>query len=389
MSLLDFVRGEARFTVVMDSPERAVNLLHRSIAVRKIKMEGNKLEFCCNFSSCDTAERIICECAGKIEKKKCIGILYFLSKYKKRTGLFVGLASALMCIFLSTFFIWDIRIEGNESVPDREVIEQLEKIGFKPGLIKKRVNTESIVNFLLINEERLSWAAINFDGTVAHVEVREAKIGRLVPKKKNVNLVASSNGIIIRVDALDGSAAVAKGDTVLRGQLLVSAFVEKRTGGSLLRGARGYVWAKTQHGYVVEVPLEYCEKRLTGKENKKIQISILGKKFDLSYLNKQNYGMADCRVYDGKLRINEKIYLPVDIKLENVREYEIYTKRRSEKQALEEASNIAKARLSTEYPHFTTAEINEDYIVKDGKLIYTCNFSGVENIAEPLEFELS
>ena len=158
---------------------------------------------------------------------------------------------------------------------------------------------------------------------------------------------------------------------------------------ALLKGARGYVYASTDHGYVVEVPLEYSEMIPTGREKRRISLSVLGKKIDFSVFGNRRFNSSFSKVYDGKLRINEKMYLPLDVRCEKIIEYERKEEKRSKEKALEIAKKTAMSRLKEEYTSFTLAQTREDYEIVDGKLVYTCLFSGIENIAQPLEFELS
>lgn len=389
MGILEFIEARVYYTVKTDKPEIFVNALRKSVDIKNIETQEEIFKFSCSYRFSDTADAILKEKNAKIADKRCFGILYTLKKYKKRAGLFAGLVLSLLFIFISSLYVWDIRIEGNETVSDSTVLQRLKDIGFDVGVRKKSVDLDSVVNHLLINENSLSWASINFDGTVAHVEVREAAIGVPAEKKENVNLVASHNGIIIRVDALDGSAVVGKGDTVVKGQLLVSAFVEKRTGGSLLKGARGYVWANTEHSYRVEVPYIYTTKQYTGNSFYDIKLKVLGKEIKIPRFATEKYRESDVQFYSGKIRISESMYLPLDVESKRVMEYKSSNVRRTQKGALELAKKTALERLKNEYPSFVTASADEDYAEDGEKLIYTCTYSGVENIAQPLEFVLS
>ena len=312
-----------------------------------------------------------------------------LESLKKRTGLIAGCLMFLAAVYLSSFFVWEIRVEGNEKLGEKEVIGMLEKVGFCEGVLKKSVNVKDIADSVLINEDAVSWIAINLDGSVAHVEIKEALPAKPVPKKQNVNLVASTNGIILRVDAHEGGTMINKGDVVVKGQLLVSAFVEKRTGGSLLRGARGFVWAETERRIRVSVPYEYLRKEYTENENNQYVFSFLGKDLSVSLPFQTQGKIYDCTVKSEKLMLGENIILPITLTTKTKREYAEHKTRRTQKQALEIARKSAKEKLYEISPHFTLSEMKEEYCKEDGMLVYTCTFTGVENIAKELEFELS
>lgn len=389
MSFLYFCKGGAEFKVRIDNPEMIVNKLRHEIAISDIYISSDVLSFSCFYSQRKKVYEIIEKYNCEKLSVKLKGLPFVFSKYKKRAGLFFGALFMSVCIFASSFFVWDISVEGNENVPGEEILRELERAGFCIGMLKKNVDIERCVNMLLVNEDRLSWAAINFDGTLAHVEVKEAKIGKKQEVKENVNLVASHNGIIIRADALDGKSVVEKGESVIKGQLLVSAFMDKRTGGSVLTGARGYVWANTERCYTIVVPLDFHEKKLTGRFGIKYAFSVLGKTVVLPYIGKNNFDKSNEVVEKVSVCFGDNFRLPLKVTTAKTSEYECVEKKRTESQALELARSMAEMRLSEDSIGFTIADIDEKFYYEDERLVYTCIFDGVENIAKELEFELS
>lgn len=389
MNLFGIMGGRVNYKVRSLRANEIIDAVRKNATVREIAFKDeNLLEFCVAYKDRKLVDKMLEETSAECLERRSTGLICFLSGYKKRAGLITGMLLTAFLLVYSSLFIWDIRVEGNENVSDGEIIELLGKNGFYKGLRKRSADTERAVNMLLVQDDRISWAAINFEGTVAHVEVKEAKIFKKEDKKENVNLVASHDGIIVRADALSGSSSVAKGDTVIKGQLLVSAFVEKRTGGYLLKGARGNVWAITKRSYVVTVPLEYNEKRYTGNSQTSYTFSFLGREIGVNNLFNHKYESADSYEYVENLNLLGKIVLPVQMKRQTVSEYTVGKVRRTEKEALQKAQKMAKERLGEDSPDFVLADISESYTVED-VLVYECTFEGVENIAVPLEFDVS
>ena len=390
MNLFDYLCGIAEYNAEIPDVEGFLNGVRKKVSVKKLMhLEGGAVHFTCFYRERAIAEEKISLAGGRILKRTYHGLPVFLVRMKKRAGLVAGVLLSALAIAFSSMFVWEIRVEGNEKLSEQIVIEMLKKAGFQEGMMKKNVDVKAVTDRLLINEDEVSWMAINFDGTVAHVEMKEAKLAIPYKKKENVNLVASTNGIILRVDALEGGTKVTKGEAVTKGQLLVSAFVDKRTGGSLLRGARGYVWANTEREFLVEVPLQYCIKQYTGKQEKSFSITFLGVTVDLENPFIKSSEKTECRISEDKLTLFHKIVLPVLVNRTEKSEYTEYKARRSKKEALEMARNTAKDRLCDISPEFVTADMDETYTYEDEKLVYKCIFRGVENIARELEFELS
>lgn len=390
MTFNDFLKGLCFCKVRCKNTELFINIIRKKTSVKRLKyIDENTISFVCFLNE----EKEIVSAAEKNNSEilsiKFKGMPVILKELKKRTGLLAGSLVFVLLVAASTFFIWEIRVEGNERISSAEIELMLSRAGLCEGMLKKGVDVKSIVNKVLISNDELSWLAVNFDGTVAHVEVKEAKIGVPEEKKENVNLVASNNGIIMRVDALEGESVVSAGDAVEKGSLLVSAFVEKRTGGSLLRGARGFVWAQTERKYRVNVPLEYCEKAYTGKEKSTVRITFLGRQliFSPPFFSKPSLFERTVVDVDSKVSSDKKLPFEIDLIKETV--FTLYKRRRPENVALEIARDNAMERLELQNPSFKMTECTEKYEINDNILVYDCVFCGVENIAQKMEFELS
>ena len=197
-----FFNGCVKYKIKCERKHELIDAVRQNAVVRGIKTtDDDSVEFYVLYRDRKTVDKIFENINCEISETKSKGFGYFVSGYKRRAGLAVGMLVTLLMLFFSAQYVWDIRVEGNDSVKASEIIELLEKNGFGIGVKKNSVDTKSVVNMLLVADDRISWAAINFDGTVAHVEVKEARIAVREDKKENVNLVASHDGIIIRTDA--------------------------------------------------------------------------------------------------------------------------------------------------------------------------------------------
>lgn len=388
MNLFYYLRGITAFTVETKKPAKLINALRENVAVRNIKPVGDgQIEFVCFYDGTKKTRNLITMEKARIVSEKSCGLLHLFYRYRKRVGIFVTSLAVFAFLMISQLFVWEIRVEGNEKIMDSEVIAVLEKIGFREGVYKRGVDIDSLVNNFLILEKRVSWIAVNFDGSVAHVEIREGKNPEIYSKKKNVNLVASHDGIILRADVLEGGSLVAKGDVVHKGQLLVSAFVD-RDGKSTLRGARGSVWANTEREITVYVPLKYGEKQYTGKEINRYQAKVLGLKTPV-LLPKSKESVFSVESTEIKGMLDGKYRFPFTVYHNKYRHYITVSKRRTEKQALEMAREKSYELLLKNSPDFKVASKDEEYSAIENVFVYKCVYSGVENIAKQMEFEIS
>lgn len=215
---------------------------------------------------------------------KKIGFPFFIAKYKKRFGFLLGIIIFISFLQFMSCFVWSIEVVGNHKLKDQEILEQCKQIGIYEGIRKTSVNPKIQKEKLLLNSEKLAWASLNIEGcrlTVNVSEVKEVAEDNTIPS----NLKASADGIIKKVDITSGNCVVKVGDTVSKGDILVSGIIEKPEGTRFVHSI-GTVTAKTERSIVVSGQFERDIEIETGKERSKSVLSFFGIKLPL-YLGKE------------------------------------------------------------------------------------------------------
>ena len=205
---------------------------------------------------------------------------------------------------------------------------------------------------------------------------------------KTVNIVAKRDGVIVRVDALDGGKEVQTGEVVTKGQLLISAFMETRKSGFVLRSARGNVFAKTVHDFEVRVPLKVWKKNYTGNSKKQTTLYILGKRVPLITFGKKNYEYQDTSKEITKLTLFETISFPVRVEIKHKTEYKPEIVTRSENDAKEIAMQKLEEKIEKELVDAKILSKNTDYTLEKNCVVLSCSVECIEDIAKELEFEI-
>lgn len=171
-----------------------------------------------------------------------------------------GAAAALaVCVLLNVWcsgHIWQIHVKGNEQVPTADILETLETLGLYEGSAIRDTDVDRLYLEYLLKENRVTWMHINIEGVTAEVEISErAATPEKTPDKKEIcNIVAKCDGVISRVDVYSGGKEVTGGESVVKGQLLISSFFETRMSGFLLRRAKGTVLAQTEPVFEMKIP---------------------------------------------------------------------------------------------------------------------------------------
>ena len=269
--LINRVRGQVWLRVMCPYPERVLNLCSaRKLAFWDLEWEGAET-FTCRMSRGD--HRVLSRAAEKldctIEIVRREGAPYTLAKLRHRQALAVGIAACGAAVLIGSFFVWDIQIAGNETVPREVILRSLENNGVHRGCFGFALNGEDIRNHVLLEIPELSWVAVNVSGCRANVEVRERRTApKPLDRKTPCNLVARRDGLVLRVQALGGVPQVLKGMSVTEGQLLISGVEDTGTFGTRFTAGLGSVEGRTWYTLTANVPLTGVEKRYTGREKR-------------------------------------------------------------------------------------------------------------------------
>ncbi|MDR1692168.1 MAG: sporulation protein YqfD [Oscillospiraceae bacterium] len=322
---VNLLRGFVRIGVECPYPERFINLC----AVHHIAFWGAdrigelRLEATIPARCLPQAEAFAVKLGGSLTAIKQRGALFFLERFKRRYVLITGLLLCIAALFISNRYIWEFTVEGNKTVPSEAILEALREIGIKTGSPASAVDIVDIRNKVLMKLDGLSWITVNVSGSRAAVVVRERVAKPLIyPRNTPVNIVAAKPGLITRIDALAGAAQVFPGDTVRKGQLLVSGLIDSSQVGVRLVNARADVTARTWTELKAITPVGAVGKRYTGRETKRYALVFAGSRVNLYRNTGQPYAMCDKISKTQSLRVGGGFSFPVALVTETFTEYE-------------------------------------------------------------------
>lgn len=156
----------------------------------------------------------------KIHQKKGWPFLY--RSLLRRKMLLFGAAVLVGLLIYGSSFIFFIKVEGFEGNEERQLIGRLAKLGLKPGVSRREVLAKKnlIEKEVMIGMPEAVWLSISIHGVVAEVTVVKRKTPP-VPLGP-CDLVAAKGGVISRLVVIRGQPVVKEGDTVAKGDLLIS-----------------------------------------------------------------------------------------------------------------------------------------------------------------------
>ena len=287
------------------------------------------------------------KCKVKIEKKS--GIPFFVNKYRKRKIFAVAVLVIAIFIFILTKFIWNIEVYGNENISTEEITNLVKDYGIEIGKLKFNINTDKISNSIRLNREDLSWIGIKIQGTNVIITVEEAiKAPEIIDKNEMCNIVAKKDAIISKIVVQSGTARVAVGDEVKKGDLLVEGIMEGELLGPREVHAEANIYGKNI--FEKEKKEEFIQnmKVETGKKEEKNEICI--NKFKINF----NKGVSKFKNYDTissnqKVKFFSNFYLPIEIKKTIYKEITNEVKTYSEEELKEKIKKELEEEMELEY----------------------------------------
>lgn len=308
------------------------------------------------------------KCRVRILKKR--GLPFLSSRYRKRKTFLAGAFLFVLLMCTMTSFVWSIEISGNKNLTVEFVEKALAENGIKPGAPKLSINTEKAVTRLMTNVEELAWISIDIKGTKVKVQLRERKpLPQMVPKNEPCSIVAVKDGMIRQIVVTDGIEAVKEGDTVKKGQLLISGSIPIKNEETKFRlvHAMGSVSARTWYEAVCPVKLEEVTKVRTGRESRNYTVVLFAKKLELFH-KKTSYEEYESTEVRHKLTIGENLVFPFEIVVDTRYENRLETRQISEEEAKTEAMENAWKTVMDEMPPETPIIKSDTAFVEDDEL---------------------
>ena len=297
--------------------------------------------------------------------------------------------SALISLFLSGL-VWDVRVDGNHSIPDAAIISELERCGFSVGNIWSLVDLSEVEIKVLSECEDIGWININRRGTVAYVTVMERKYGtddKAEIDYRYSNIVASTDCVIEDITVKRGRAVVKKGDTVKKGDVLVLGTLPIEAGGGFCR-ADAVITGRVNDTVSVAVSRNYEQKIELRRQCRTICLEIFG--VNINIFKKYGNLSESCDIIEeiNPLTLLGKCKLPVTVKKSYEKTYGTQSLSYTDTELVEVATARLRAKTAARLELADLMKIRtEGRFTEDGYEI-TNYISLCESVAEYAPFEV-
>lgn len=256
------------------------------------------------------------------------GGLAAMLRWRRRWGFVAGAVLAFLAMAVLSRFVLVVEVTGNETVPTAVILTELQRLGVRAGAYGPSLDRTALANEALIALPELSFMAINLHGTRVEVVVREVEqVPEMLDEDTPADVVAAADGIILDIHTSAGRAMFEDGDTVAKGEVLISGDVELRKPegsdydiGKLVVRAAGEVTARTWRELEASIPLAAQVKKYTGRERTLWSAEILWGTLEFYGNSSISYEKYDKITQDHTLTLFGRT-LPFGIRQVTCREY--------------------------------------------------------------------
>lgn len=149
------------------------------------------------------------KCKMKIEGKK--GLPFLMNRYRKRKIFFILLLLILICMIVTSRFVWNIEVEGLENISKEEIISNLAECGLNVGTLKSKINSQEIINKVRLKRDDIAWMNIDLSGTNVIVKIVETtEKPEIINQNEYCNIVSNKKAQITKITATSGTILVKK-----------------------------------------------------------------------------------------------------------------------------------------------------------------------------------
>ena len=345
--LLNGLRGRAVVQVCCAAPERVVNLCaaHGIPFWDVTWLAEDTFRVTTTLSGARRLPAVTADIGAQVQVVEKSGVPELWRRGRHRYVLLAAALALALLLAVSSLFILDFEVTGNDTVATETILQALERCGVAVGTRGIGLDQDELRNRVLPLLPDVVYLAVNVRGCTAHVQVVERTRPPHLYRDSDVqNVVAARDGLITKIEALDGVTCVQVGDTVQAGQVLLGGVADSPRGCRYMR-AHGRIRARTWYCWTVPVPLDVCEK--TGEEGAVTRVAVdIGRQRIKLYAG-GSVLPVDCdkiTEYRG-LRLPFGLRLPVTLAVERTVTHTVYDGQRAEDDARAEGERQLLAQL--------------------------------------------
>lgn len=381
--LFQYLNGRVRFQLEGGLGERFFNsCANESLLLTDIKVTPTGYTMSVPF-------RFFAKAEGFAKKHKCSltileksGICFLLMPYKHRYGIFLGLAFFAFFLVISQLIVWDIRFFECSTEQVNILRQSLYEKGIYEGSFVTKRQLAKVSEELVIENSSFGWLTINYIKGRIIIEKTNATPKPNIFSKTPTSLIAAYDGIVRSIDISGGFLLVCEGQSVARGDVLVSGSRLDVAGNVQTTHAQGKVLADIEQTYEYTQSLSYSKALPVNKGKSYYEIRALNMHLPLFTAIKAP-AESEQKIYRYPLSIFG-FRLPATVYEYEVREIQLTQINLTQ----EQATQIARRRVyDAIYESLPKAEIfatTENVVVYEDKVVYSVKINAKADISRQI-----
>ena len=290
---VQYIKGYVTIKVWGYSTERLLNLCgNHDILVWDIVGHGGYTTMNISVQGFFALKPLLKKTGTRASVLKRYGLPFFVSKMGRRKIFVAGFACCMLFWMLMAGFIWNIKIEGNYVLTDDVLLDYLEENNVRVSMKKSGLQIEALEKSLREDFDVITWTSVQVKGTTLIIYIKENEMpdydqndqlgdgeGEDVQQAEGMDLIATRSGTVSYIITRSGVPQVALGDTVEKGDVLVSGAVPVYNEDTTVRKYQfvesdADIRIRYTESVSVKKDILYEEKIYSGRQKKMIMFGI-------------------------------------------------------------------------------------------------------------------
>ncbi len=317
IKFLKYMRGYLRVRLWGFSPERFMNLCsNKGILLWDIVREGDAYYMCISLQGFWELKPILKKTGTRVAILERYGLPFLIPRLLKRKIFILGLLFTLAFWMISSFYIWNIEITGNQQITEDIFQSFLEQNQVTVGMRRDELNIGELEKQIRRQFPEITWASARLEGTRLQIDIKENDAPIIIEKQETsqgTDLIAEYDGTVTAMIVRSGVPCVSIGDVVEAGTVLVEGRVpvynEDKT-------VREYCYVDADADILLEhtmdfsenLPLDYVRKEYTGREKARYYLKLGSRTYRLP--EERPFLVYDSVMKETRPLVLEKLNIP-------------------------------------------------------------------------------
>lgn len=329
IQFLKYVRGYLRIRIWGFSPERFMNLCsNKGILLWDIVREGDIYYMHISLKGFWELKPILKKTGTRVAILERYGLPFFIPRLLKRKVFVLGLFLTIGFWIWSSFYIWDIELNGNHRITDDVFGQFLEANEVSVGMSRDSLDIGELEKQIRRQFPEITWASARLEGTRLQIDIKENDapiISERPEESRGMDLVSEYDGIVKAMIVRSGVPKVSIGDTVEKGTILVEGKVPVFNEDTTVReyyyvDADADIMLEHTQTFTTELPFDYIQKEYTGREERQYYLKLGTETLRLP--QERPFLVYDSLMKESRPLVFEKLKIPFYFGAVTHREYQ-------------------------------------------------------------------